>query len=157
MNTSLPTNPVAGGGDFITDVKSAWAALNELSYDTGWRNISGNILESSGATVSSIYIRRQGLQTTLRVANLTLPEGKSNAQLFSLGVDTGKNISQNFLSVINERSPLFKTSSGDEFFFTHTQTALYIYFTNGRSTGPFAVEWRIIASTNRPSFLPPEA
>lgn len=68
-NTALPTNITPGvTATFEADVESAWTEINELSRDTGLRDITSMLI--NGWTASTVRIRRTRNRTYWEFFNL---------------------------------------------------------------------------------------
>lgn len=56
-NLNLPTNITPGvTGTFETDVEAAWAELNRMTRDTGWRDVTS--LLTNGWKATKVLLRR---------------------------------------------------------------------------------------------------
>lgn len=88
-NLNLPTNISPGvTATFEVDVEAAWAELNRLSKDTGWRNITSLLI--NGWTATHIMVRRTIDRVYWEFRNLNGSAATSATFLDLTGLDAFK-------------------------------------------------------------------
>lgn len=157
-NTSLPTsitpNVTTGISD---DLEVAYAEINRMSRDTGWRNLGG--LLANGWTASDARIRRYDDRVTVQLTGLN-SSSSTGATIVPLGANESTDLSANFGPDISGgwRLPIFESSLGRVQFYGNNSSGLNATFFEGTTLGE-AFTLQITWNTYRawPSFLPPEA
>lgn len=104
-NLNLPTNITPGvTSTFEPDVEAAWSELNELSRDTGLRDVTSLLL--NGWTARSVRVRRVRNYVDVEVFDLNGTAATSATML---------NMSElgGFAPVVAYESDMFRDSAGD--------------------------------------------
>lgn len=150
MNTNLPTNVTAGTPDLPGMLNESHDAVNTLSRDTGWRDLSTLLI--NGWTATHAHVRRVNTLVEFRFTGLT---GGTNTQILEIGGGAGQISNRFFPDLYSMRSPHY-TGSGVDCFFTHTANYMFCFLENGTTeTGGFGVSWVFNSRTPWPTSLPP--
>lgn len=148
MNTSLPTNVTAGTPNLPGMLNESHGAMNTLSRDTGWRDLSGLLV--NGWTATMIRVRRQNDITVFRIQGLS---GGSGAFLSSSGTNS---LSNRFGSGGATVRSAIVGGTGGNYYLSQTSGGWYCNFDAGTTSTGTEFQWFIIAASSAwPSSLPP--
>lgn len=162
-NLTLPETLPPDGGDFVPDALAAWTYLNEISRDTGVRDLSGLLV--NGWTLGSsgyLTIRRIGDEVTIAGFNL---DGSSatDPTLLNFSDGTGGTVSIGFRP---QTDGVPQTHCMSPLFYPESPFALFFYTNNLRTrtssgnspistSGPIAFQWTYKTVMSWPTSLPP--
>lgn len=150
MNTSLPTNVTAGTANLPGMLNESHDAMNTLSRDTSWHDLSSLLI--NGWEASLIRVRRQNDITVFRIRELRGGSGKFISSSGALP------LSNRFGS----GGPIVRSAvvggTGGNYYLSQTSGGWYCNFDAGTTSTGTEFQWFII-STNAawPSTLPSAA
>lgn len=150
MNTSLPTNVTAGTPNLPGMLNESHDAMNTLSRDTGWHDLSSLLI--NGWEASLIRVRRQNDITVFRIQGLRGGSGKflSSSGALSLSNRFGSGGPTVRSAVVG--------GTGGNYYLSQTSGGWYCNFDAGTTSTGTEFQWFIIsAGAAWPSTLPSAA